>query len=280
MDIPPRAAAAAAIQAAGLSPTTEQNARRLLGIASDDNGSVHTTYGAMRSLFGVKSDSTVRRHLGYMSSAGLLHYHSNEWIYVTWKAWPPVDEGHDIAHLDIKNRAPMREYRAPMRDGDENDAVPEDANRAPVRDICTPMREYRAPVREKNAYKELMFVCLFVDPTTNSLEEILDKQTNKQRSAYALLTDPEIAVAELLAADLAAGYELEDIQRQVFAWLRDMAAGRVRSAGALINRIRKGFSARLVSDEEKQSELWRRHFPAETTASRYFDGEYDELIIR
>jgi len=130
-----------------------------------------------------------------------------------------------------------------------------------------------------------MFVCLFVDPLSTSLEEILNKQTNKQRTAYALLTDPDIAIAELLAADIAAGidapdggYDLDYIQRQVFAWLRDLESGRVTSTGALITRIRRGFQARSITDDDRQTDLWQRHFPDDRPTDP--SDEWDDLIIR
>lgn len=128
-----------------------------------------------------------------------------------------------------------------------------------------------------------MFVCLFVDPISTPLEEILNKQTNKQRAAYALLTDADIAIAGLLAADIAAGidaptggYDLDYIQRQVFAWLRDVQTGRVTSTGALITRIRRGFQARAITDDDRATDLWRRHFPDDVPTA----DEWDDLIIR
>ena len=69
-------------------PATARNARALLRCASESNGSVHRTYEEMRKLFGVKGNSTVRRHLGIMMAAKLLKYHLGGigW-YVTFLAW-------------------------------------------------------------------------------------------------------------------------------------------------------------------------------------------------
>ena len=73
---------------ADLGPTTARNARSLLRCASESNGSVHRTYEEMRKLFGVKGNSTVRRHLGIMMAAKLLKYRLGGigW-YVTFLAW-------------------------------------------------------------------------------------------------------------------------------------------------------------------------------------------------
>ena len=265
------AAAAAQIQSASLPAKTERNAWRLLALAGEENGHITLTWPDLCALCDSLHNGAARRHLSRLVQAGIIHYSSNEYIYISFLAWPPADPSRAVS-------ARPRAETARGRAEDEPDADPSDE--APARGRAETARGRAETARgraEKNAYKELMFVCLFVDPTT-PLSEIINKQTDKQRSAYELLIDPDIAIEPLIAADLAAGYTLEDIQRQTWAWLRDMDNGRVTSAGALINRIRSGFSARSVSAEDQQSALWLRHFTAYSKWSNY--GEYDHLIRR
>ncbi|MDO8706210.1 MAG: hypothetical protein Q7J84_14805 [Sulfuricaulis sp.] len=284
----PRAAAQIAISTAGLTAATERNAMRLLARAAEENGSVILTWPAISELFGVTNVGVIRRHLSRIQDADIIHYNSNEWVYVTFRQWPPLTFDAPNRRVEITESA-----RGDHRIGaQESPEVPEEPPPAATSD--EPRAEsargdhrigaWRSPNRRVEITESArggdnrgeMFVCLFIDPTL-PLFEILEKQTNKQRSAYEFLIDPEIAIAPLVAADLATGYELDDIQRQVCAWLRDLAAGRVTSPGALINRIRNGFSARAITDQDRQSELWRQYFP-DDYGKNYIPAEYEHLI--
>lgn len=264
-----RSIASAAIEAARLPKTTTENAQSLLQLASDDNGSIHTTYSAVRVLFDVTSDRSIRRHLTELQDARIIHYTTNHWIYVTFLAWPPVDvDNSEIARVRATIGAEVARTRAIVAP-DEDGENPEIARtRAELR-----VHAQKKPLHIRNN------VCLFVDPTL-SLSEIVNKQTNTQNAAYKLLTDDEIGIAPLLAADLAAGSSSEEIKRQVFAWRRDMAAGRVSSTGALINRLRKGFTAANPTEADRESGLWVRHFGAESKWVSDSWGEYADLVVR
>ena len=56
------------------------------------------------------------------------------------------------------------------------------------------------------------------------------------------------------------GVSLADelIERHVFAWLQDVEAGRVDGLGALLHRLRAGWSVRPLTSANRQSELYRR----------------------
>jgi hypothetical protein len=264
-----RSVASAAIDEARLPKTTKENGCLLLALVSDDNGSIHTTYSAVRVLFDVTSDRSIRRHLTELQDAEIIHYTTNHWIYVTFLAWPPVDvDNSQIARVRATMGAEIARVRAIVTPEDDGENTEIARTRATLR-----VHAQKKPLHIRNN------VCLFVDPTL-SLSKILDQQTNTQSAAYKLLTDDEIGIAPLLAADLAAGSSLEEIQRQVFAWKRDMAAGRVSSTGALITRIRKGFTAANPTEVDRESRLWVRHFGAYDKWHTDKWGEYGHLIVR
>ncbi len=76
-----------------------------------------------------------------------------------------------------------------------------------------------------------------------------------------LLTDPEVGLDDEGARVLAGAFGFDAIERQVFAWLehRDKG-GSFSTTGALINRIKRNFSAPALTAEQKRSGLyWRFH---------------------
>ncbi len=73
-----------------LPATTMQNAIRLLDCVCCGCGYACLTEIQMRDLFGVTNVGTVRRHLGTMQAAGLIHYSTDryEHFHVAFLLWP------------------------------------------------------------------------------------------------------------------------------------------------------------------------------------------------
>jgi hypothetical protein len=84
--------------------------------------------------------------------------------------------------------------------------------------------------------------------------------TDEQQQAFALLTDSEVGLDPSSAAVLARKYPLRVIAEQVFRFIRDRAAGSVRSPAVIPARFAKQYAPGPVLSADKQSELWRRHF--------------------
>jgi hypothetical protein len=79
--------------------------------------------------------------------------------------------------------------------------------------------------------------------------------------SLSLLTDDEIGLDPPKARQFAERHEYGWLERQVFAWRRQLAAGRVGDIGALIHRIEQKFGAGPLSESDRASPLYRRHHP-------------------
>lgn len=77
----------------------------------------------------------------------------------------------------------------------------------------------------------------------------------------ALLTDPEIKMLPENAAECSKSCSAAAAAAHVAAWQRDVAAGRVRGVGALLNRIKTPFDLEPISPAFLASALYRRHYP-------------------
>lgn len=73
-----------------LSATTIRNAIRLLEVAHPDNGYVCLPEYRIRELLSVTNTGTVRRHLGTLQAAGLIHYSTDrfEHFHIAFLLWP------------------------------------------------------------------------------------------------------------------------------------------------------------------------------------------------
>ncbi len=100
--------------------------------------------------------------------------------------------------------------------------------------------------------------------------------------SFRLLTDPEVGLGEKQAMRLARVHAFPWLLRQVFAWRRDLEAGRVSGPGALVSRCDRHFSAGELTERDRASPLYRRYVSeadeAEERRRRYIPDEYADLI--
>jgi hypothetical protein len=75
------------IAAADITPALRSHALRLVRVVHGDNGYLRLTVDGARRFFGGVSDATVRRHLGHLQAAGILHYTADDAIRVEFCAW-------------------------------------------------------------------------------------------------------------------------------------------------------------------------------------------------
>lgn len=96
----------------------------------------------------------------------------------------------------------------------------------------------------------------------------------------ALLTDPDVRLDAGTAADLAARYPFEEVRRQVFRLVRDLAAGKVKHPNAIKARLAKRFAA-TITEQDRASPLWARHATAEDQPPQpEAAGAYADLILQ
>jgi hypothetical protein len=113
----------------------------------------------------------------------------------------------------------------------------------------------------------------------------------EQARSVRLLTDPEVGLYPKLAGDAAERYGFREIAAQVFRYLRDRAAGQVRSPGCIPQRLAKPeqFPAQLEADD-LEHDLWLRHASeadlewgrreaAESRRRMYIPDEYSDIIL-
>ncbi|MCD6291804.1 MAG: hypothetical protein J7M34_15010, partial [Anaerolineae bacterium] len=99
---------------------------------------------------------------------------------------------------------------------------------------------------------------------------------------FRLLTDPEVGLSEKQARRLAGEHTFSWLLRQVFAWRRDLEAGKVSGPGALVSRCDRHFDAGELTERDRASPLYRRHVSeideADERRRKYVPDAYAELI--
>ncbi len=208
-----RSIASAAIEAARLPKTTTENAQSLLQLASDDNGSVHTTYSAVRVLWSLTSDRSIRRHLTEMQEAQIIHYTTNLWVYVTFLAWPPVDvDNSAIARVRATIGATIARTRAivlPEDDGENSEIA---RTRAGLRVHAQKTAELRVHAQGKSAYIELNEGMNIINSPLLENSFIQSIPADEQNLSFAILSDPAIRIRRVKAKTLAEKYPFEVVR--------------------------------------------------------------------
>lgn len=243
-----------AIEAADISANIYRTARRLLDLASPIGGSVKLSYSRMRAIADTRSDGTVRRHLGTLVRHNVLHYSTNEFVYVTFsaapvitrRAWaitacaPDQPSNADYAKDVITRRAWAITTRA-QRKAMITTRAPMITTRAPVITTC----ENDPTLRGGGIYPKL---------STNATSS---KGNSDGDPTVALLTDPEVGVSPAIAADVSASMTFDQALRVVADWYQSGV-----SAGALVYRLRNKWDKGAPKDAFRRSPLCARHAPA------------------
>ncbi|MDO8706206.1 MAG: hypothetical protein Q7J84_14785 [Sulfuricaulis sp.] len=286
----PRVAAQIAISVAGFTAATERNAMRLLARAAEENGHVAITLDALCRLFDVKNPAVTRRHLGLIQAAGIIHYSTNQDVYINFRAWPARVGDTETVIQDHLKRAPTRaddheptENTAPERAPTRADDPAEDPQRAPdllkARVGDTESARGRAHGGD-NRGGRLVGINYFPLPGENLLP------TNQPVNAHA----PKLAAWEAEASEglllalgcenlptlrtLAATVTFEEIRAHALAWQRDP---KTTGPGGLLHRIRSAdFALPELTDDDRRSSLFLRHrTPAEIAADEQRQAAMD-----
>ena len=261
-----------ALVGAGVEAKTELVGHRLLALVGD-NGQVNMTWEEWLALCGCDNVNASRRHLSRLMAAGLIHYSTNDYVYVTWLAWMDVDDGTPRAET-ARSRADHGTPRAEIARPRADDGTLRAETARPRADL----RAHALPAARPRAETSTTDVSLSVDtPVTGG-------QTNKQASAarsVALLTDAEVGLDARVAGEFAARLSFDEVVRHVFSWRRDVESGRVVGAGALVHRMRSRFGGKVL-DADRKTPLWKRYcaeHAEESERKRYIPDEYRDIII-
>ena len=267
---------------------------------------VRLSYADMLSIVGTDSDNTVRGHLAALAGAGLLTYQRNHSVHVWWKVEPNGDSvivgraprapGDQVDRPTITESAepepPVIVGRAPRAPGDHEE--PETQSNYENSDRGTRAtragRAPRAPDDHPNTTTNIGWLVGSdpIQPTNQGgVGDAETAETEQQQQAFALLTDSEVGLGDSAAAVLAARYSLEAVIEQVFRFLRDRAAGKVRSPAIIVTRFAMGYTPGPVLAGDKATDLYRRHFWREeddpdseaALRARYVPAGYEDVII-
>ncbi len=227
------------INTSDLPPGTRAHALALLALCHHDNGHVAATWEALSHAMSVANVGTVRRHLGRMQAAGLIHYssHGDGIVYVNFRAWHTATR----AWVLPKPRVGATETVDPTR-GQPPQLVVCLNNSSPL-PPTTNQTNNHAP-----------------EPPETRPSGCAADPADAARS-FALLVD--VGVSPAKAKELAGAATFDAIRRQVAAWQPEFLAQR-QGVGLLITRISEGWGAPPPPSAWWASELGRRHrTPAE-----------------
>ena len=256
------------INQADLPAKTKANAVALLEHVHEANGHACISWEELGDLFGVTSAAVVRRHLGYMHEVNLVRYSSNGdgLVYITFKAWTPASRVD--ARKEYKNSTKSARPRAKTVEkfySSETDG--DDEARVDARKEYKNSTETVEPTHSSYTRTRARSVSQLVSTSSTTHRELTDLQTAtppEQARSYALLTDPDVCLDARTAREFATDFGFEHLLRHVCVWRSELAAGKVRGPGALVNRIRQNLGG-MITEADRASPLYRRHVPQEET---------------
>ncbi|MBV7333973.1 transcriptional regulator [Chloroflexi bacterium TSY] len=114
-------------------------------------------------------------------------------------------------------------------------------------------------LRESEFANQCMGSDLDVEESVVDLKQ--EAADDPEASCLALLIDSDVAIGEQVAAQWVVEHSPEWLERQVFAYLKDLEVGKVSGPGALFNRVAQRWNAPSLSEQDKQSDLYLRTHP-------------------
>lgn len=264
---------------ADLEPATERCAIRLLRLARE--GQVNLTWEGFLGLMGMRNVSAARRHLTRMVKAGLIHYSTNDYVYITFLAYMPTADGAPTRRggreVDEATRRQERDEGAPTRRPERaaeplapSIARPRAAHGAPARRLASPVRLDRWDLDQEGGSTGQP------DGEGRAPARAVGMEDPRVRLLVEVGVDPEgldlvrVTIKELLAI--------------VLDWEADAETGKVR-VGALVWRIRqrieKGEAWQIPEIEDEQHPYIERFAPGLAAAlrrRRYIPDEYADII--
>jgi hypothetical protein len=266
-----------ALVGAGLTAMTERVGHRLLALADARTGQVNLTWEELAEVTGCENVNAARRYLTRLQGAKLIHYSTNDYVYVTWLGWMEVPlAARTRAGSSAWDETQRREDEAEMELFGESDA-PAAARECGEQRVHAPLAARgRAAGRD---YSQLVSQSDLVHDRglTNR-----HRPSNDAERSVKLLMDAEVGLDGKTAQWLASRHGFDELLRQVMTWRRQMEAGVVKGAGALVHRVRSGYGAMMV-ERDKQSALYRRHVGEEDESlarfNKWVPEEYRDIII-
>ena len=255
------------IESADLTPKTRLAAKSLLQSVDPRTGHIKATRERAGEILGTTSWGATRRMLVKLKQAELIHYSTNEMVYVDFWAW--LASGHQ-SDLSRAKSDLQRSLADDKRASEITFRAPEIEKRAPEIEKRAP--EITSPEVEEGDGIGRYWVGRYTnneDPNSDrylptavpqAAGEIAELPPD-QRWNFGLLTDPEIGMMPANALKCARLHKPIYVVKHVATW---WGTRRGRGAGALFNRLLnwKQFPPHEEIDEDfLASALYRRHYP-------------------
>lgn len=260
----PCAAALAQIEAAEFTPKTLLAAKRLLAAADQRTGSLKANREQAGKILGTGSWGATRRMLVAIKKSGLIHYSTNELVYVDFCAWPSRGAESDLqrSKSDLE-RSPDDDREGDGRALEITFRSPEIEKRAPeiTSDPSTYTHASAHDGSEVGRYIQTLNPDLPEDQYLPTASPETEKLTPEQQRSFAMLTDPDVGMIRGNALKCARLHTFSYIVKQTATWY---VSRRERGAGALLKRLSDWGNFppySPVPDAFLESELYRRHYP-------------------
>lgn len=259
------------IDTADIPAAVYRTAIRLLNMAV--NGHVRLTKDEMRDICGTTTDGTVRSHLWQLSAACIIHYSTNEDVYVNFHAYavPDPRAGRAQSWSERAKHSTNGADAGPILIADDDDRAQDARNdRQDARIIGQDARNDRPGAGSIRLGKVGRYDPNILDQENNTLPTSTPKATAEppdlstlkgdQVWAYTLLTDEDVGVYPSIAVACVRLNTASWIVRQVSAWW--MQRDKIR-VGALIWRLTNPDKSRPgpADPEFLDSDLYWRHYP-------------------
>lgn len=277
-----------ALERAELPAAIYRTARRLLDLTEPGQEYVRVTYEQMEAICATTSQETVRGHLATLARTGIITYRRNAAVHVMWH-----EEAGDLVAARAQ-RAPDARNARPTNSSDTHNEDDGDTLRAQDARNVGRTRDTRAG-RAIRAQDQHPIGIGWLDGNSDPKPGIDPNQPTNQPEpegglgeteagrSVALLTDPDVGLAAAKAQELAQRHSLETIREQVFQFLRDRQAGKVRSPAVIVTRLERGYQAGRIQEADRASPVWGRHWTEEDEEReirrRYIPDEYADVIL-
>lgn len=246
-----------AILSAELSPATERTAIRLLAKASTTGGQYNCTWADFLTLCGCDNRNAGRRHLTHIAKKGIIHYSTNEYVYVTFLAWMPAPDAPHMARGRAETEVGDHQNGACARQNGDGDDAERRVGALELQRVGAPNPPPIPPLSWVELSNDL-------DPDPDQV--ILNPTqpptpTDVAEWVVALLTDPAIDLQPDNAKDIARLHKPTYVVKHVATWWEKRTE---LSPGVLVYRLLK--SRRQCrpnphpSDGFLESEFWREHY--------------------
>jgi hypothetical protein len=270
------------ITQADIPHATRTNALRLLRLAHPDNGHVALTWTEATALCEV-SPSTLRRQLGQMAAAHLIHYSTNGdgYVYCTFKAWIRR-EVSKISTVDARGRA------GTVEKFDSSAGAPEEQARVDAREpsknstVDARGRAIDAHSLSRASAPDLTDRLTDYDPTGQISQSVT---ADEYRRTKALLRDIRIDGPD--AHRIARLHPFERVRDCVAAWWmnRKSVGGKLQNGPGIVLFWLDNWPGKPPNHYEpadwRREDLYRQHrTPAEVAAGERGDQGDDEAERR